>query len=284
LAHDPEPDAVTIIVDQDTVLAGLTDVWGRLDLLLAGLSDDEWARPTPLPGWSVKDVVVHMIGTESMLLGDATPSVDIGAAPHVRNDIGRLNEAWVVSMADRPPADVLATFRGQTTRRLDSLREMDAATWQAEGFTPAGNDSYGRFMRIRVFDCWLHEQDIRDGVSRPGGDVGTSVELALDEAATVMGFVVGKRAAAPPGSRVAFDLTGPTARRIFVEVDTGERPRATVVDELSAPPTVALWMPTGVFVRLAGGRVDPSTVRGQIDVEGDPELGERLIANLAFTI
>jgi hypothetical protein len=100
----------------------------------------------------------------------------------------------------------------------------------------------------------------------------------------VMGFVVGKQAAAPPGSRVAFDLTGPTARRIFVEVGAGERPRATVVDELSGPPTVSLWMPTGVFVRLAGGRLDPSTVRDQIDVEGDVELGERILTNLAFTI
>jgi uncharacterized protein (TIGR03083 family) len=275
---------VTTIVDQADVLAGLVDVWNRLDELLAGLSDDEWARPTPLPGWNVKDVVAHMIGTESMLLGDATPSVDAGAAPHVRNDIGRVNEVWVVSMADLPPADVLATFRGHTARRFESLRAMDAAAWDAEGFTPAGNDTYGRFMRIRVFDCWLHEQDIRDGVGRPGGEVGTSVELALDEAASVMGFVVGKRAAAPPGSRVAFDLTGPTARRIFVEVGNEERPRATVVDELSAPPTAALWMPTGVFVRLAGGRIDPSTVRNQIDLEGDSELGERLIANLAFTI
>ncbi len=275
---------MTTIVDQDDVLAGLVEVWTRLDELLDGLSDDEWARPTPLPGWSVKDVVAHMIGTESMLLGDATPNVEVGAAPHVRNDIGRVNEVWVVSMADVPPADVLATFRGHTDRRLDALRDMEAGAWNAEGFTPAGNDTYGRFMRIRVFDCWLHEQDIRDAVSRPGGEVGTSVELALDEAASVMGFVVGKRAAAPPGSRVAFDLTGPTARRIFVEVGTGERPRATVVDELSAPPTVALWMPTGVFVRLAGGRLDSSTVRDEIDLEGDPELGERLIANLAFTI
>ena len=162
-----------------------------------------------------------MIGTESMLLGDATPAVDVGAPGHVRNDIGRLNEAWVVSMADLSGADVLATFRGHTSRRLDLLRDMDGAAWEAEGFTPAGNDSYGRFMRIRVFDCWLHEQDIRDSVGRPGGDVGTAVELALDEAAAVMGYVVAKRAAAPPGSRVAFDLTGPTARRIFVEVGTG---------------------------------------------------------------
>lgn len=275
---------MTTTVDQDRVLAGLADVWGRLDELLAGLSDDDWVRPTPLPGWSVKDVVAHMIGTESMLLGDATPAVDVGAPGHVRNDIGRLNEAWVVSMADLSGADVLATFRGHTSRRLELLRDMDGAAWEAEGFTPAGNDSYGRFMRIRVFDCWLHEQDIRDSVGRPGGDVGTAVELALDEAAAVLGYVVAKRAAAPPGSRVAFDLTGPTARRIFVEVGTEERPRAAVVDELSAPPTVALWMPTSVFVRLAGGRVDPSTVREQIDVEGDLDLGERIIVNLAFTI
>ena len=275
---------MTTIVDQDRVLAGLADVWGRLDELLAGLSDEDWVRPTPLPGWSVKDVVAHIIGTESMLLGDTTPTVDLGAPDHVRNDIGRLNEAWVVSMADLSGPDVLATFRGHTSRRLDLLRDMDTAAWEAEGFTPAGNDSYGRFMRIRVFDCWLHEQDIRDSVGCPGGDVGTAVELALDEAAAVMGYVVAKRAAAPPGSRVAFDLTGPTARRIFVEVGTEERPRATVVDELSGPPTVSLWMPTGVFVRLAGGRVDPSTVRDQIDVEGDLELGARIIANLAFTI
>ena len=23
---------------------------------------------------------------------------------------------------------------------------------------------YGRFMRVRVFDCWMHEQDIRDAL------------------------------------------------------------------------------------------------------------------------
>ena len=197
-----------------------------------------------------------------MLLGDATPAVDVGAAlscaqRHRPAQRGRGWSRWPTCRRPTCWRRSAATPPGGSTL----LRDMDGAAWEAEGFTPAGNDTYGRFMRIRVFDCWLHEQDIRDAVGRPGGDVGTAVELALDEAAAVMGFVVGKRAAAPPGSRVAFDLTGPTARRIFVEVGTEERPRAAVVDELSAPPTVALWMPTGVFVRLAGGRVDPSTVR-----------------------
>ena len=36
-------------------------------------------------------------------------------------------------------------------------------------------------MRIRVFDCWLHEQDIRDAVGRPGGEDGPAASVALDE-------------------------------------------------------------------------------------------------------
>ena len=90
-------------------------MWARLDELLAGLDDADWARRPRCPGWGVKDVVAHVIGTESMLLGDAAPDVDVDRTPtHVRNDIGRFNEAWVVSMADAAPADVLAPFREHT--------------------------------------------------------------------------------------------------------------------------------------------------------------------------
>jgi len=88
------------------------------------------------------------------------------------------------------------------------------------------------------------------------------------------------KAGAPQGSRVHLVLTGPAARTIDVEVDE----RAAVVDELSGPPTLTVTMPAGVFARLAGGRADPETMRDQATVEGDVELGERLIANLGYTI
>ena len=135
-------------------------------------------------------------------------------------------------------------------------------------------------MRIRVFDQWLHELDIRDAVGEPGGESGPAAELALDEMAAAMGFVVGKKAGAPTGSRVRLELTGDAARTINVEV--GER--AAVVDELSGPPTLTVTMPAGVFARLGGGRVDPDTVRAQVTLDGDEELGERLLGNLGYTI
>ena len=41
---------------------------------------------------------------------------------------------------------------------------------------------------------------------------GRASQLSLDEIAATMGYVVGKLAKAPDGSRVLFELTGPLAR------------------------------------------------------------------------
>jgi len=273
---------VPTTVPKEPTVAALHDVWARLDALLAGLSDDDWKRPTNLPGWNVQAVAAHLIGTESMLLGVGVPDLTISTAthPHVRNDIGKFNEAWVHALATEPPADVLAHFRDDVAKRKAALDAMTPEQWAEVGFTPVGQDSYGRFMQIRVFDQWMHELDIRDAIGLGGGDEGPAAEVALDEMAMAMGYVVGKKAGAPQGSRVRLALTGPAARTIDVEV--GER--AAVVEELSGPPTLTVRMPAGVFARLAGGRADPETLRDQITVEGDAELGERLIANLGYTI
>jgi uncharacterized protein (TIGR03083 family) len=230
----------------------------------------------------VQAIVSHVIGTENMLLGVSLPAVTISESthPHVRNDIGGFNEAWVEALAADPPADVLARFRADVAKRKEALAATSDEKWDEIGFTPAGQDTYGRFMRIRVFDQWLHELDIRDAVGQPGGDSGPAAELGLDEMASAMGFVVGKKAGAPQGSRVRLVLTGEAARSINVEVAE----RAAVVDELSGPPTLTATMPAGVFARLGGGRADPATLRDQVTLDGDEQLGERLIANFGYTI
>jgi len=269
-------------VPKAPTVAALHDVWDRHDALLAGLDDPDWQRPTSLPGWNVKAVVAHIVGTENMLLGVDAPIATISETthPHVRNQIGGFNEAWVESLAAEPPADLLARFRADVARRKDALDAISDEQWDAVGFTPAGQDTHGRFMRIRVFDQWLHELDIRDAIGEPGGESGPAAEVALEEMAVAMGFVVGKKAGAPQGSRVRLTLTGDAGRDIDVEV--GER--AAVVDELSGPPTLTATMPVGVFARLAGGRADPATLRNQVTLSGDEELGERLVTNMAYTI
>lgn len=266
-------------VDQERVIGALAAEFSAVEELASSLTDEEWRAPTCLPGWDVQANVAHVIGTEAMLLGDPLPEVgvDVRALPHVRNDIGAFNEAWVVALSGSSPAEVLDALRERTGKRLDALRAMTPESWAEAGFTPAGQDSYGRFMRIRVFDCWMHEQDIRDAVDRPGHDEGPVVELVLDEMAQSMGFVVGKKAGAPRGSSVRLELAGGAGRSIDVAVAE----RAAVVDALPGPPTVTLRMPVLTFTRLCGGRgADPDTVT----ITGDHELGQRVVRNLAYTI
>jgi uncharacterized protein (TIGR03083 family) len=272
------------IIAKDRTVAALGEVWASLEDLLAGLSDDEWTVPSPLPGWSVQDNVAHIIGTEEMLSGRPGPDVTIDreTSTHVRNDIGAFNEQWVEALRHAAPADVLARFRSLTAARLDTLGAMSDDEWNAESFTPAGKDTFGRFMQIRVFDCWLHEQDIRDAVGRRGHESGLAVEVVLDEMATALGFVVGKKAGAAPGQSVTFALTdgGAVVRELHVEV--GER--AAVVSSLPGAATVTLTMPVGVMTRRCAGRVGPDDLLDQVVIDGDLELAANILRNQTYTI
>jgi uncharacterized protein (TIGR03083 family) len=271
-------------IPKDRTVAALGEVWASLGELLGELSDDEWRLPSPLPGWSVQDNVSHIIGTEAMLAGEPGPDIEIDrdATAHVRNDIGAFNEQWVEALRVEPPNAVLSRFRELTGARLATLEQISEDEWNAESFTPAGKDTYGRFMQIRVFDCWLHEQDIRDAVGRPGHETGLAVEVVLDEMATALGFVVGKKAGATAGQSVTFALTdgGAVVRQMHVEVAE----RAAVVPTLSAPATVTLTMPIGVMTRRCAGRVGPDDLLDQVAIDGELDLASRILANQTYTI
>jgi uncharacterized protein (TIGR03083 family) len=271
-------------LDKQAVLDGLSAVWEDIDTLVSGLDDAQWEAPTSLPGWSVHDVVAHVIGTESMLQGAGTPEadVDVSTLKHVRNDIGVMNEHWVRKMRGLSADELLDKFRTVTNERRQSLAEMSDASWNEVTATPAGPDTYGRFMRVRIFDCWMHEHDIRDAIGQKTSDVtGPPARLALDEMAASMGFVVGKLGGAPDGSRVSIELTGPLARTINVAVDG----RGKVVDDFGGqPPTTTITLDGLLFTRLAGGRTPLDQHADAISYSGDEAVGRRIVEHLNYVI
>ena len=272
------------VLDKDDVLAGLFASWDGIDGLLAELSDEQWQTPTSLPGWTVHDVVAHIVGTEMMLAGTPTPEADVAGRDYVHNEIGALNEKWVEHLRSESPASMLAAFRDITARRKAMLAAMPVGEWNTVTFTPAGPDSYGRFMRVRIFDCWMHEHDIRDAVGRPPTDAdlaGADSRLALDEMTASMPFVVAKKGQAPAGARVQITLTGPVAREIRVAVDG----RAALVEDFGgAEPTIGIVLDGLQFTRLAGGRPLMAGRTDGIDYAGDTAAGARIIENLNYVI
>jgi uncharacterized protein (TIGR03083 family) len=262
------------------------DVWSDISVLCDGLTDDEWARPTDCPGWSVQDNVAHVIGTELMLAGEQPDgSEDAANASHVRNDIGKANERWIAAYRDRPGRAVLDEFRSVTSRRLETLRALASEDWDREGFTPEGPGPYRQFMAIRVFDCWYHDEDIREALDRPGYLEGPVADLSLGRIPPKgLPYVVGKKAGAPPGSTVLFEVAG--TQPIVAAVHVPPEGRAVLLDRVPDSPTVTIAMDRRTFSRLAGGRWSGTRARaeGGVRVDGDQALGDRVVDSMAFTI
>jgi uncharacterized protein (TIGR03083 family) len=255
--------------------------WSTLADLLATLDEATWARPA-LPGWDVHDVVAHLVGTERTLAGapQPEPPPTIDDAPHVRNPIARLNEAWVAELRGLSAAELLDAFRAVTAERLAALAAMSTEEFDAPSWTPVGDATYGRFMGVRLFDSWMHEQDIRAAVGVPGNEDGPVAELAVDEVVGALGYIIAKRGGAPQGSSVRITLTGPVRRVVTVVVDG----RARVAEGVEGEPTATIDLSSSLFLRLAGGRQDPEDALGVIGLGGDTALARRLASHLAYTI
>ncbi|MFC4125049.1 maleylpyruvate isomerase N-terminal domain-containing protein [Nocardia rhizosphaerae] len=274
--------------DREQLTDLLAQQWEAIGTLVADLDEKAWRASSPLPGWTLFDVVAHVVGTESWLLGETPPphdplrpKTDVRTLPHVRNEIAVLNEIWVDRLRPLSGKRLLALFDEVTDRRLAALAAMDTKAWETPTVSPVGQVPYGRFMRVRLFDCWMHELDLADGIGRSVTEGGPRAETAFAELTAGLGRAVVKGAKAPDGSRITLDLTGPVTRRIHLAVVDG---RGAVLDEPDGEPSAVLGLDSGLFARLRGGRTTADAHRDEITVSGDTALGERLARNLAFTI
>ncbi|OBA38972.1 MULTISPECIES: maleylpyruvate isomerase family mycothiol-dependent enzyme [Gordonia] len=270
------------VVDKDSITAALTTEWAALQSLAAQLTDEQWSAPSVLPGWTNADIVAHIIGTESMLDGrDVEAAADITSRTHVKNPIGELNERWADYFRDESREEVLAALDEIIEVRTAALMAMTQDEFDAQTATPAGPDTYGRFMRIRVFDCWIHEVDLRDALGDDSPSDPVTAGVALDEISSSLPFVVGKRASAPDGSRVRFEITGVAPREVRVAVDG----RAGLVESFDGgddAADVTLRVDGVELARLVGGRrdADPRAVI----VTGDEALAKAVLDRIDYVI
>ena len=251
----------------DKFFTALKTEWESISNLGNELTESDWELDTACTNWSVKDNLSHIIGTELFLLGQGPPEIELPETSHIKNDIGQMNELYIQARRDKSGAEVLAEFDEVAQRRIKALDELTPEQWEAEGPSPVGVVPYYRFMRVRLLDCWIHEQDIRQATQKPGNQDAEVLGIVLDEIAAALGFVVGKKAGAPDGCKVQFDLTGTAARTINIEVAEG---RAKNVDSLE-DADITIQVDSYLFTRLTAGRIkDPNEIKAMVDVETNP--------------
>ncbi len=247
--------------------------------LCESLTPAQWSMDTDCPGWNVQDNISHIVGTESTLLGRQAPAHDPGEKDWIKNPIGANNEVHVDYRRSWSAQQVLEEYREVIGERIGAIRSVSEDDLDAESWTPIGPGKVRDLLAIRIMDVWVHEQDIRRATGNPGGLEGPVASHVFSRHQSAIPFVVGKKAGAADGSTVVFDVVGQEPFAVGVETK-----RASLLDVLPASPDVTLSMDLETFSRLCTGRGDVDALAKTVTVEGDQELGLRVLAEQNFMI
>lgn len=265
------------------------DAWTQsmeaISELVTPLSEGEWNRATECPGWSVRDVVSHLIGMECELLGDPRP---IHSLPrdiyHVRDEISRHMEIQVDVRRHHTGPEMTSELEYTLIRRSRQLRnEKKGPQDEVPSLLPFGPKkiTLERQLMLRAFDVWVHEQDLRRALDKPGNLDSPGAHVARDVLLDGLPKVVAKDAGAPPESAVAFDVSGPVEFMRTVRVD--KQGKGAVDESPSLGPAVTLSLDWETYLRLACGRARHDAVADRVKTDGDTELADAILRHFAVT-
>jgi uncharacterized protein (TIGR03083 family) len=188
-------------------MAAAEEEYRRLGGLLAGLADDDWQRPTDCAGWTVHDVVAHLVGAaeSNARVREAVRQARRGrrlrpGAPLVDG----MNAVQVEERRGTPSASLASALADAGSRGVRARRRLPAPlrAVRLPFGPPLGTRSLGYLVdRIYTRDAWMHRVDLARATGRP-------LQLTADHDGRIVADVVPEWADAH-GRPVTLRLTGP---------------------------------------------------------------------------
>ena len=245
----------------------------RAILLLRDLTVDDWARsvdPPEFAGWTVHDVVVHLVANESLLASQL--GVPVRGIPETATDNeGRTAQARA-RHAGRPPSHAVAELEAaaeatdaEVTVRGEARLNEPIDWW-------GGRAATGTAVLVRAFETWTHADDVRRAIG--AGMVVPPPASLLTMAHTACGFVpamLAARGAFHPGRLVRFRFTdlGSAAWDIDLGTVGGVRPAGD--DAVDAE----IVTEAAETCRSISARLDPRELT--YEVVGDEQLARDVV-------
>lgn len=270
----PEPVMVVGLLEEERAIF--------LDLL-AGLSMPDWQRSTCCPDWSVQDIALHLLGDD---LGIVSRQRD-GFAPLRRRPnealvpfLNRINDEWVTATRRLSPGVLVELLRlvGELTYAhfavVEPLALGGAVSW-------AGPEPAPRWLDIarEYTERWVHHQQIREAVGAPLLYEARWIEPVM--ATFVHALPVTYATAKAPAE---------TAVTLIVEGEGGggwsvvRSTRGAWALFAGAPdsPAATVRMSPDTLWRLFTKQISPDDAAARVSIEGDLELGQRLLGTVSI--
>ena len=260
------------------------EVLDSLLVLLSGLSAEDWQKPTACPGWSVKDVALHLLGGEiGNLSSRRDKHVVSGASIDGWDELVRfiddLNQGWVAvarRISPRLLVDLLELTGGQMCdyfRSLDPYAMGGAVGWAGPEPAPVWLD-----LAREYTERWHHQQHIRDATGKPGLTEARYMAPAL--ATFVWGLPRAFRATpAAEGSAVTLTIAGASGGQWSL-LREGEAWR--LLAGAAERPAAAVTLDEDVAWRLFTRGLSLDAARERAALSGDRALGLRVLETVAI--
>jgi len=255
--------------------------------LFSELEAEEWEKPTICPGWSVKDIGLHLLGDD---IGYLSGARDQFSNPFFRNkdlhewkslvkNINEANELWVRATARLSPkllAGLLELTGNQFHEYVQSLDQMatgSVVSWAGPDPAPVWLDIAREYT-----ERWLHQQQIRDAVNKPGLKEKRFFHPVLDTFVRALPHTY-KDISVTYTTVLKFVVTGEAGNVWYL---VGEANRWSLFLDVERQPVTVVTMDQETCWRLFTKGINKEQARARIAIEGDQTLGEKLLETVAI--
>ena len=194
------------MTDISALLADLVAESASADTLVARLPEEQWATPTPAPGWTIAHQVAHLAWTDRQAALAATDEEAFADTlkQAQANPTGFLDlaaEVW----SRQEPAQLLNEWRRGRTGLAQALANVPSGQklpWFGPPMAPAS------MATARIMETWAHGQDIADALKvhrEPTARLRHVAHIGV----RAMGFAFQVNGLPMPAEPVRFELTGP---------------------------------------------------------------------------
>ena len=204
----------------------------RMVELLGSLDDGQWRAPSRCEGWTVQDVISHLIGTNQFW----TMSIGAGLAGKPTRFLTSFDPVATPAQMVEPmralaPGDVLAQFATSVEAMAASVGSVRPDQLSTVAEAPPGHVTLTALLLHALWDAWIHERDILL-------PLGLTQERHDDELVGCLTYAaaLGPTFQAMSGStREGTLVVGATDPDVVVVVDAGATARVRIGDPPSSP-------------------------------------------------
>lgn len=249
---------------------------------LAKLPADQWTRPSDCAGWSVADIVAHLVLVEQLLGGSVRRGLhgDGGPQPGIEGpDAWRAYRAREIArLSALPTAELREAFQTGLGPLRAALASVPGAEPSLHGWHPAGQRPLAWFPGQWLVEVVLHDWDLRVALDSEA-TVNPAAQPALgSEMRTRLPHCYQPRDGAAREGVVRIDLPGSTAW--LARLAGGS---LQTLDDGAVRPDATIRTDAGSFALAQTARRSAAYLaeRGRWQTSGDAALVDHLAASCA---